>query len=61
MNCDTCRYSGLCKYEDDARKFETYILDQAKQEPAKEPETISVIIHCTKYWGVPTTTTKRPL
>lgn len=59
MNCDTCRYSGLCKYEDDARKFETYILDQAKQEDAGKPETVNVIIHCTKYWSKPTGTVRK--
>jgi len=66
MNCDTCRYSGLCKYEDEARKFENYISDQANQytDPQQpfshgKPETINVIIHCTKYWSKPTTTIKK--
>ena len=59
MNCDTCRYSGLCKYEDDARKFENYISDQANQYADGKPETVNVIIHCAKYWSKPTSTVRK--
>lgn len=50
MNCDNCMYKGICKFEDDARKFEAFIKDFAsKNESVLQPDCLEILIKCNKF------------
>lgn len=50
MNCDKCAYKGICKFEDDARKFEEVINSFAdKNEEILKPDCLEILIKCSKF------------
>lgn len=55
MNCDKCLHSGVCRYEDDARKFEESInkftAEKARfvVDGAIKPECIEFIFKCSRF------------
>lgn len=50
MNCDKCLYAGLCKYEENARKFEDVVKKFAKENvDIKQPVCVEVLIKCNRF------------
>ena len=50
MNCDKCLYAGICKYEEDARKFEEVINKFAKEnESSLQPDCLEILIKCNRF------------
>lgn len=63
MNCDHCAHAGICKYEDDARRFEEtltrYITSEDKEYAVSEngssrqiytkPSCITLLFKCEKF------------
>jgi hypothetical protein len=50
MNCDKCLYSTLCKYEEDARKFEEIIKKFAKEnDDVIKPACLELCVKCNNF------------
>ncbi len=52
MNCDKCRHEGICKFEDDARKYEMDLhkwTDEHNEGPFKRPDCVDIIVKCEKF------------
>lgn len=47
MNCDKCKFSGICKFEDDARSYE----EQLHQwiNTTTRPDNLEILVKCTKF------------
>ena len=48
MNCDNCLYKNMCKYEDEARKFESVVQEFVDKETLK-PDYVKILFNCKKF------------
>lgn len=50
-NCDNCKNSGICKYEDDARDFEDYVTGAKTNDDTKlkRPSVITAYVRCNRF------------
>lgn len=46
MNCDKCKYTGICKFEDGARTYELSLHEWIDNHTAEEQE---VFVKCNKF------------
>lgn len=62
MNCDKCMYKGICKFEDDARKFEETVDKFASDnQEILKPDCLEILIKCNKFKMKYETTFKKGL
>lgn len=64
MNCDRCRNSGICKYEDNAKEYEVRFNAWNTAQDALRPDILKLNFNCKRflmrYKGGPSNPTQLP-